>query len=187
LTGEPVFTPDALAVLAERSKGTPRSINNLCSNALVLGYSEGSKTIDSKIIEKVAAKLDLESLRRPQQEPVDAQPTPPSVPDISSQLASVLLAALTRDGQSNGQSNRERSNGTQPKAGTALTGKVTEKIKSRSWGPGREFRIQVSLGRESSPEIPVADRYYCCSFYVGEEQAALLQVGQPVRIKIEQD
>lgn len=183
LSGELVFTEDALAILAERSKGTPRSINNLCFNALQMGYSEGSKTIDSKIIERVAGKLDLESLRRPQPQPVEIQPTSPPVPDISSQLASVLLAALTREAQPN----RACSSESQPKASATLTGKVTEKVKSRSWSQDRECRIQVSLGREASAEIPVADRYYCCSFYVDEAQAALLQTGQPVKIKLEQE
>ena len=189
LSGELMFTEDALAVLAERSKGTPRSINNLCFNALQLGYTEGSTIIDAAMIEKVAGKLDLESLRRPQPEPapvVAAQPAPPAAPaalDISSQLASVLLAALTREAPSH----RASSSEPQPRASATLTGKVTEKVKSRSWSQDREYRIQVSLGREASSEIPVADRYYCCSFYIDEEQAAGLQAGQPIKIKFEQD
>lgn len=189
LSGELMFTADALAVLAERSKGTPRSINNLCFNALQLGYIEGSTIIDAAMIEKVAGKLDLESLRRPQPEPapvVAAQPAPPAAPaalDISSQLASVLLAALTREAPSH----RASSSEPQPRASATLTGKVTEKVKSRSWSQDREYRIQVSLGREASSEIPVADRYYCCSFYIDEEQAAGLQAGQPIKIKFEQD
>lgn len=186
LSGELMFTEDALAVLAERSKGTPRSINNLCFNALQLGYTEGSTTIGAAMIEKVAGKLDLESLRRPQPEPAPvlaAQPAAPAALDISSQLASVLLAALTREAPSH----RAGSSEPQPRASATLTGKVTEKVKSRSWSQDREYRIQVSLGREASSEIPVADRYYCCSFYIDEEQAAGLQAGQPIRIKFEQD
>jgi general secretion pathway protein A len=62
--GKPIFTPDALTLVGEQSKGVPRIINNLCSNALVLGYSQGSNPIDSEIGQKVVAKSDLESLAR---------------------------------------------------------------------------------------------------------------------------
>jgi hypothetical protein len=55
------------------------------------------------------------------------------------------------------------------------------------WGEKSEFRIQVSLEREISSAIPIADRYYCCNFYVSEEQAASLRTGKPLRIKFEQD
>jgi general secretion pathway protein A len=62
LSGKPVFTLDALKLIAERSEGTPRCINNLCFNALLLGYSMGQEIIDIEIVERVAKKLDLESL-----------------------------------------------------------------------------------------------------------------------------
>ena len=66
---EPLFTPEALELIAERSEGIPRSINNLCFNALVLGYSQRQEIIDSETVRRVAAKLDLELLvRRPQQD-----------------------------------------------------------------------------------------------------------------------
>ena len=42
-----IFTPEAVALIAERSHGIPRSINNLCFNALQAGYSEGCDTIDA--------------------------------------------------------------------------------------------------------------------------------------------
>jgi type II secretory pathway predicted ATPase ExeA len=64
-SGKPIFTLDALAAAGEQSKGIPRIINNLCFNALLLGYSGGSNPIDSEIMQKVAAKSDLESLLRP--------------------------------------------------------------------------------------------------------------------------
>lgn len=181
--GEPIFTGDALALIAERSQGTPRSINNLCFNALRLGYAEGTKTIDSKIVQMAAAKLDLQSLRRPKQDAASPQRGRRAVPNLSSQLASVLLEALARDGRASpGESNQ-----TESKACVTFTGKLTEKLRSRSFGKENEFRIQVSLERESSSDITVADRYYCCSFYVGEDQAAVLQAGQLIRIKIESD
>jgi general secretion pathway protein A len=66
-TGESIFTPEALALIAERSQGIPRNINNLCFNALLSGYSERVNPIDSALVQRVIAKSDLESLvRRPQ-------------------------------------------------------------------------------------------------------------------------
>jgi len=183
-SGRAIFTPEALALIAERSHGIPRSINNLCFNALQMGYSKQSDTVDAGMVLSVADKLDLESLfpRLPQQ-PVTAEQAATAADSPSSQLARLLLDALTGAQQASQQSAKEH----QPKTSITLTGKLSEKLKTRSWGKDCEYRIQVSLGREASPEIPVADRYYCASIYVSEEQAKHLQAGQPVRIKIEQD
>ncbi len=60
-TGAPLFSPDAVARIAEQSKGIPRTINNLCFNALMLSYSQGKKIIDSRITDEVTARLDLDS------------------------------------------------------------------------------------------------------------------------------
>jgi type II secretory pathway predicted ATPase ExeA len=182
-SAEPIFTQEALERIAELSQGTPRSINNLCFNALLSGHAQGTRTIDLEIVQKVGAKLDLSSLRRPRQDRSGAQHTPRVVPGIPSQLSSVPLTALARGGQSDPR----EFNGIQSKEGITLIGKLTEKLRSRSWGKENEFRIQVSLERESSSDIPVADRYYCCSFYISEGQADVLRVGQPVTMKIQYD
>jgi general secretion pathway protein A len=179
-----IFTPEALALIAERSHGIPRSINNLCFNALQIGYSKECGTIDAEIVWSVADKLDLEALLpRRAQEPVSAPEAIPAAASPSSELARLLLDALTGAQQAA----QQLSNAPPAKTAVELTGKLSEKLKTRSWGKECEYRIQVSLEREASPEIPVADRYYCCSIYVGEEQAKLLQAGRPVRIRIEQD
>jgi general secretion pathway protein A len=182
--GRAIFTPEALALIAESSHGIPRSINNLCFNALQMGCSKECEAIDADIVKSVTEKLDLESLRpyKPQ-EPVAAQDATTATDSPSSQLARLLLDALTGAQQAAQQSSKEQ----QAKNAIVLTGKLSEKLKTRSWGKECEYRIQVSLGREASPEIPVADRYYCCNIYLSEEQAKHLQPGQLVRIKIEQD
>jgi general secretion pathway protein A len=61
-SGKPVFTHDALKLIAERTEGIPRSINNLCFNALLLGYSMRQEIIDFEIVERVARELALELL-----------------------------------------------------------------------------------------------------------------------------
>jgi AAA domain len=56
---QPLFNQDALELLAKESHGIPRIINNLCFNALSLGYAEGQKIINGSIIKRVAADLEL--------------------------------------------------------------------------------------------------------------------------------
>jgi general secretion pathway protein A len=62
-SGEPLFTPDALRMIADKSQGIPRSINSLCFSALALGCAMGRKQIDAKIIREALQDLDLGSLR----------------------------------------------------------------------------------------------------------------------------
>ena len=60
----PLFTRDALALIAQASEGIPRNINNLCFNALSLGCALKQKPIDRDVIRQVIADLDLEPLRK---------------------------------------------------------------------------------------------------------------------------
>lgn len=58
-SGPPLFNRGAVSAVAHLSGGIPRNINNLCFNALSLGYAGCRKTIDSDIVREVAADLDL--------------------------------------------------------------------------------------------------------------------------------
>jgi hypothetical protein len=73
-----------------------------------------------------------------------------------------------------------------PNPEVILSGNLTEKVRSQGWSKRHEYRILVTLERDPFSGLPVADRYYCCSIYVDETQAAMLKPGKPVRIKIEQ-
>lgn len=77
--GETLFTPGAMALIARHGAGAPRVINNLCFNALSLGYARGQKRIGESILGEVVAGLDLESLRENCRSgvPSAAQPAPP--------------------------------------------------------------------------------------------------------------
>jgi general secretion pathway protein A len=79
--GGPLFTPGARALIAARSRGIPRNINNLCFNALSMGYALKRKEIDREIILEVVEDLNLESLI--QQGDEAAQTTPPGSPTKS--------------------------------------------------------------------------------------------------------
>ena len=50
--GESLFTPDALTCIAESSAGVPRSINNICFNAMLAGYLQRKGVIDSEIVQE---------------------------------------------------------------------------------------------------------------------------------------
>ncbi len=52
----PLFTPEAAAIIAHASRGIPRLINLLCDTALVYGYSLQAKVITSEIVEHVIAE-----------------------------------------------------------------------------------------------------------------------------------
>jgi type II secretory pathway predicted ATPase ExeA len=60
--GPPLFSPEARAIIAARSHGIPRNINNLCFNALSMGYALRRKEIDAEIVREVVKDFDVESL-----------------------------------------------------------------------------------------------------------------------------
>ena len=57
----PLFTQEAVALIAEFSQGVPRLINHLCFNALMRGCALKRSTISGVIVREVAAELDLVS------------------------------------------------------------------------------------------------------------------------------
>jgi general secretion pathway protein A len=59
--GKPLFSAGAVREIALLSGGIPRNINNICFNALSLGYASGVQKIESDIVREVSADLDLSS------------------------------------------------------------------------------------------------------------------------------
>ena len=59
---KPLFTQEALRIIADRSRGVPRNINSLCFSALSIGCALGRKQIDAEIMREVVADLNVESL-----------------------------------------------------------------------------------------------------------------------------
>ena len=55
----PPFSPDALAMIAQYSQGTPRVINSLCDSALLMAYSDESPLVGSNHIRDAAANLGI--------------------------------------------------------------------------------------------------------------------------------
>jgi general secretion pathway protein A len=59
--GDPValFTRDAVAAIAMRSRGIPRLVSVICDNALLNGFALGLRPVDGALIHEVCADLDL--------------------------------------------------------------------------------------------------------------------------------
>ena len=59
---EALFTPAALKLITEHSKGIPRNINNLCFNAMSIGCALKQRTIGEEIIREAITDADLDAL-----------------------------------------------------------------------------------------------------------------------------
>ena len=70
--GNVEFTPEALADVAAATDGTPRLINVLCDNALLVGYAKGTHVIDRAIVAEVLRDMTCWSLRTASAQPVMA-------------------------------------------------------------------------------------------------------------------
>jgi type II secretory pathway predicted ATPase ExeA len=90
----PLFTKDALALIAQSSEGIPRNINNLCFNALGLGAALQQKPIDRDIVRQVTADLDVGQLRPrfSQPQPTEERVTLKAVPTYSSPRSAAVPA-----------------------------------------------------------------------------------------------
>jgi type II secretory pathway predicted ATPase ExeA len=85
--GTELFTPGAFGLIAERSRGIPRLINNLCFNALSLGCATQQKQITSEVIRQAALDLSLE-------------PCAPTPPVLHHQTAPIATSSLWQSLQS---------------------------------------------------------------------------------------
>jgi general secretion pathway protein A len=191
-TGNVLFTPGALAQIAETSGGVPRRINNLCFNALLAGFHRGEEIISAEIVKEAAEKLNLDGLFRSAE--ADAAPRPQTMPPAGApaeesdavQFARALTQLITTDVRPPDKNPGPRIV-PKPKPEIVLTGTLTEKVLSQGWSKRPEYRIMVTLQHAPVAGAPIADRYYCCSMYMDESQSSGLIVGKPIRIKIEQD
>ena len=181
-----IFSSDALDQIAESSGGVPRRINNLCFNALLEAFRRKLEFVDADIVRTVAEKLSVESLlRKPQVEPISHLSAGASMPLVLHSSRAPWPPPSTTEAET--ESNSGPSIDPKAKPDVVLKGNLTEKVKSQGWSKHHEYRILVTLERDLVSGLPIADRYYCCSIYMDEAQAAGLNPGKPVRIKIEQD
>ena len=56
----PLFTPEAVSLIAHYGDGIPRIINNICFNSLSIGCALGKKAIDAEVVRQAIVDLRLE-------------------------------------------------------------------------------------------------------------------------------
>jgi type II secretory pathway predicted ATPase ExeA/phage tail protein X len=61
LRGQVPFSSDALLLIARSSKGIPRNINNICFQALSLGFATQAQVIGADVIREVLRDLEIET------------------------------------------------------------------------------------------------------------------------------
>jgi type II secretory pathway predicted ATPase ExeA len=75
-SGEPIFDPAAIGLLAKQSKGIPRNINNLCFHSLLLSHARGVRTVTAEIVREAVSRLDLWPLAAEPVTIAEVVPTP---------------------------------------------------------------------------------------------------------------
>jgi len=55
---EPIFTPEAIRFIHERSGGIPRRINQICDMSLFTGYVRRSERVSNEIVEEAMASVE---------------------------------------------------------------------------------------------------------------------------------
>ena len=96
--GAPLFTPEASARIAEWSRGVPRAINNLCFNALSLGYAMGKAVVDSSVVLEAARDLDPQRVSVGLVSPAVASASELSVASAEQEFSSANYVAPQRKG-----------------------------------------------------------------------------------------
>ena len=73
--GPELFSPEALELIAIRSRGIPRLINNICFNALSLGCAMQKRQVDAGVAKEAAEELSLGLSAPKLEEPLEAART----------------------------------------------------------------------------------------------------------------
>ena len=96
-TGGPLFSKEALTLIAEASQGTPRIINNLCFNALTLCCAHKSKQVNESMVSEVLGDMELTPPSRETiatvEPPEDRQTCDPQEPMLTGRLPKLWIPA----------------------------------------------------------------------------------------------
>jgi TonB family protein len=141
LKKEVPFASDALDLIAERTKGIPRNINNYCFQAMSVAFGLGRTQIDREVVEEVARDYEL---------PMEM---PPEEPDtLPSRVPEILSAVPTETGPVEGPS-------LGPVAATQVPGSSApvssekdafEALRAARQPGQREERQRVAIGKRVS-------------------------------------
>jgi general secretion pathway protein A len=90
-TGNKLFTPAAVDMIADQGQGIPRNINNLCFNALSWSYAMKKARVDVEIVREVAAELAVNCTAA---EPAAIQPAAPPASKPASEPEQIQVASV---------------------------------------------------------------------------------------------
>jgi general secretion pathway protein A len=141
--GQPLFTEGAMRLIAQASQGTPRTINNLCFNALTLCCKLKSKEVDIAMVAKVISALQLIP---PSREPY-VSPAAVAAPFASVSAPSVPSAAANQA--------PEQSRKRKEFAGLQLTPQSSEPLGARTEAARTEAARPVAARTNDSAAASV--------------------------------
>jgi hypothetical protein len=94
--GEAIFTSGALQAIAKGSEGIPRTINNICHQALCAAVLAASRTVNLDIVQNVIAKLEGREIELAPVESTPSEMAPPELqPSDSAEPVKVQAPAPT--------------------------------------------------------------------------------------------
>jgi putative secretion ATPase (PEP-CTERM system associated) len=104
--GEPLqFPRNATDAIHARSRGVPRIVNVICDAALVFGYAEERRSVDTSLVQDVLAELEVTGVLPPvgsvnmtESQPVAAGATAPSRSAAAEPAAAPARPAIRADG-----------------------------------------------------------------------------------------
>jgi type II secretory pathway predicted ATPase ExeA len=94
---KPLFTEQALALIARHAEGIPRNINNICFNAMSLGCATKENIIDVVAVQEVLDDLDLSGLFSKSAGGFRFEPPAASFPDRASKEEDVANTMLVQE------------------------------------------------------------------------------------------
>jgi type II secretory pathway predicted ATPase ExeA len=100
-SGEPIFEPASIRLIARQSNGIPRSINNLCYNSMQLSHGRERRTVTPEIVQEAITRLDMESLApRPSEAVPNSEAPPvlrPAVGKVVTPHSTPVSASMSKD------------------------------------------------------------------------------------------
>ena len=145
-SGAPLFNYDAIDQIVAHSDGVPRNINNICFNALTLGYAKRQKPINGSIVREVLADLDIDALRSHSVAPAFA------TQDSSSSVDGLEPTDEATDQEFHFAARAARVKGVE---GTATEGHAESA--SISMTPGGDSNPPAAVSQRDSSELEVAE------------------------------
>jgi general secretion pathway protein A len=136
-SGEELFTPEAMSLIKDRSRGIPRNINRLCFAGLSLGYAMGRNQVDAEMMREVSRDLDGK--------PGELD-SPPPLSHVGGHTAPAMLTGRSHSMLRNWKLNSR---------GWGVTGLAATVLIALAWLEYAPVRMESSLPEKSRVAAPM--------------------------------